>query len=39
MRAVVKVGTSSLTRESGHLDELSLAKLCADVASAAPCRT
>lgn len=34
MRAVVKVGTSSLTRESGHLDELSLTKLCADVASA-----
>ncbi|MFN8037215.1 MAG: glutamate 5-kinase [Acidimicrobiia bacterium] len=34
MKAVVKVGTSSITRESGELDDIALAKLCADVAEA-----
>jgi glutamate 5-kinase len=32
--AVVKVGTSSITRESGDLDDAALLKLCADVAAA-----
>jgi len=34
MKTVVKVGTSSITRESGELDERALAKLCSDVAAA-----
>ena len=32
--AVVKVGTSSITRESGELDDVALAKLCGEVAAA-----
>jgi len=32
--AVVKVGTSSLTDESGEIDDGALAKLCAEIASA-----
>jgi glutamate 5-kinase len=32
--AVVKVGTSSLTAESGELDDAAVVKLCADVAAA-----
>ena len=31
---VVKVGTSSVTRDNGELDEDALAKLCADIATA-----
>lgn len=34
MKTVVKVGSSSITRESGELDDRPLAKLCADVAEA-----
>jgi glutamate 5-kinase len=32
--AVVKVGTSSITRESGELDDAALLKLCADIVTA-----
>jgi len=32
--AVVKVGTSSVTRANGDLDDAALAKLCADIAAA-----
>ncbi|MDQ1521181.1 MAG: glutamate 5-kinase, partial [Actinomycetota bacterium] len=32
--AVVKVGTSSITRETGELDDAALLKLCADVVAA-----
>src|SRR4051794_26426681 len=32
--AVVKVGTSSITRDSGELDDAALLKLCADIAAA-----
>ena len=34
MRAVVKVGTSSITRDSGEIDDDALVKLCAEVADA-----
>ncbi|HEV2309690.1 MAG TPA: glutamate 5-kinase [Acidimicrobiia bacterium] len=34
MRAVVKVGTSSVTRETGELDDAALAKLASEVADA-----
>jgi glutamate 5-kinase len=34
LKTVVKVGSSSITRESGELDDRPLAKLCADVAEA-----
>jgi glutamate 5-kinase len=34
MRAVVKVGTSSITGESGELDDAALVKLCGELATA-----
>jgi glutamate 5-kinase len=34
MIGVVKIGTSSITRESGDLDDAALLKLCADLAAA-----
>ena len=34
MRAVVKVGTSSITGESGELDDAALVKLCGEIATA-----
>jgi glutamate 5-kinase len=34
MRAVVKIGTSSITSEAGHLDDAALRKLADDVATA-----
>jgi len=34
MKAVVKIGTSSITTESGELDDASLVKLCAEIAEA-----
>lgn len=34
MIVVVKVGTSSITRESGDLDDAALVKLCAEIAAA-----
>ena len=34
MIVVVKIGTSSLTRESGELDDAAMVKLCAEIAAA-----